>query len=240
MSDERTQQLKQAVYEANLRLAGSGLVLATFGNVSGIDREAGLMAIKPSGVAYEKMTAEDMVLVSLETGKAVDAKLNPSSDTPTHWELYRAFADIGGVVHTHSQAATAWAQAGRYVPCMGTTHADYFHGPIPCTRRLTPQEINTAYEANTGKVIVQTFRDTGGLDPAHFPGVLVACHGPFTWGNSPDKAVEHAIVMEYLAKLALDTLAAEPYPVPMEQALIDKHFLRKHGPSAYYGQGKNK
>lgn len=225
--------LKQQVYEANRRLMESGLVIETFGNVSGVDRAAGHLVIKPSGVNYEDLRPENMVVVSLETGSAVDSKLRPSSDTPTHRELYRGFAGIGGIVHTHSLHATAWAQARREIPAFGTTHADYFHGSVPCTREMTPEEIHGQYELNTGKVIVERF---AGLAPEHFPGVLVSSHGPFAWGNSPDDAVHHAVVLEYIAQLAAVTVSLDPQARPMARELLDKHFFRKHGPGAYYGQ----
>lgn len=228
------ESLKQRVFAANQRVVRSGLVTGTFGNVSGIDRDRDLMVIKPSGVDYEQMTAVNMVLVSLETGEVAGGTLRPSSDTPTHLALYRAFPGIGGVVHTHSLYATAWAQAGREIPALGTTHADYFNGPIPCTRRMTPEEVGQDYELNTGIVVVERF---SGLDPADFPAVLVANHGPFCWGASPEQAVDHAIYTEYIARLASETLAVNPGAPPIDDALLRKHFRRKHGPSAYYGQG---
>lgn len=227
------EELKQQVCEANLRLVAEGLVIQTWGNVSGVDRASGSMVIKPSGVPYDRMKPEHMVAVSLETAKVVEGDLKPSSDTPTHLILYRAFEGIGGVVHTHSLYATAWAQARREIPPLGTTHADYFHGPVPCTRLLTANEIKNDYEANTGHVIVEKFRK---LDPLHFPGVLVATHAPFAWGATVEKAVENAIVLEHLARLASETLRVSPSVKPMQKVLLDKHFLRKHGPSAYYGQ----
>ena len=227
------EELKQEVHEANRRLVEAGLVLETFGNVSGVDREGGHLVIKPSGASYEAMLAEHMVVVSLETGKPAEGELNPSSDTPTHRAMYRAFSGIGGVVHTHSLHATAWAQAQREIPPLGTTHSDYFPGPIVCTRARTVDEIQADYEANTGKVIVERL---AGIDPAQYPGVLVAWHGPFVWGASPDEAVHNAIAVEYLARLAGETLAIQPYPLPMPMELQRKHFLRKHGPDAYYGQ----
>ena len=227
------EELKKDVCDANLKLYGEGLIIQTFGNVSGIDRESGHVVIKPSGLSYDGMTAEQMVVVSLDSGEVVEGDLRPSSDTSTHLELYRAFGDVGGVVHTHSMHATAWAQAGRDIPVLGTTHADYFYGPVPCTRIMTDKEITTAYEANTGKVIVERFAD---LDPAHLPGVIVACHGPFTWGTTPDTAVHNAVILEHLAMLAARTLQIEPYPKVFPKDLLDKHFLRKHGPDAYYGQ----
>ena len=227
--------LKKDVCAANLRLVDEGLVIQTWGNVSGVDRGRGLMVIKPSGVAYAVMKPAHMVVVSLKTGKVVEGKLNPSSDTPTHLELYRAFAGIGGVVHTHSLHATAWAQARREIPPFGTTHADYFHGPVPCTRPLTTREIQGDYEANTGRVILERF---AGLDPLACPGVLVASHASFTWGRSPQAAVDGAVVLEFLARMASETLAIAPCTRGVPQALLDKHYLRKHGPGAYYGQKK--
>ncbi|HRT07925.1 MAG TPA: L-ribulose-5-phosphate 4-epimerase [Candidatus Paceibacterota bacterium] len=230
-------ELKRRVCEANLELVSAGLVIQTWGNVSGIDRRQGLVVIKPSGVPYAKMRPRHMVVVSLETGAVVEGGLNPSSDTPTHLVLYRAFRDVGGIVHTHSLYATAWAQTCRNVPALGTTHADYFHGPIPCTRRLTSAEIQGAYEAETGHVIVETFRRR---DPLSCPGVLVASHGPFAWGKTASDAVHNAIVLEHVVRLAAETLRVFPSAKPMQQALLDKHFLRKHGPGAYYGQGPGK
>jgi len=225
--------LKEEVCKANLRLVSEGLVIQTWGNVSGIDRERGLVVIKPSGVAYDGMRAEQMVVVSLETGETVEGGLKPSSDTPTHLALYRAFQGIGGVVHTHSIFATAWAQAGRELPALGTTHADYFYGAIPLTRQLTKAEIAQDYEANTGKVIVERFVS---LDPAQMPAVLVVNHGPFTWGKSPDDAVSNAVYLEHVARMASETLRVNPSAPGLPKALLDKHFLRKHGPGKYYGQ----
>ena len=230
------EELKQQVCEANLDLVKAGLVVQTFGNASGIDRKGGHVVIKPSGVSYGGMKPEHMVVVSLATGKVVEGNLNPSSDTPTHLVLYRAFHDIGGIVHTHSLYATAWAQARRELPAFGTTHADYFHGPVPCTRLMTTREIRGDYEANTGHVIVERFQ---GLDPLQFPAVLVASHGPFAWGESVADAVNHAIVLEHLARLVSETLQIRPSGKPMQSVLLDKHFFRKHGSNAYYGQ-KNK
>jgi L-ribulose-5-phosphate 4-epimerase len=227
--------LKKDVCRANLELVKAGLVLQTFGNVSGIDRASGNVVIKPSGVSYDGIEPCHMVVVSLATGKVVEGDLNPSSDTPTHLVLYRAFKEIGGIVHTHSLYATAWAQARRELPALGTTHADYCHGPVPCTRLMTEQEIRADYEANTGHVIVERFQD---LDPLEFPAVLVASHGPFAWGKSVDEAVHHAIVLEHLARLVSETLHIEPAAKPMQRALLDKHFFRKHGSHAYYGQKK--
>lgn len=227
--------LKQAVWTANVDLVASGLVVLTWGNVSGADREAGVMAIKPSGVAYEAMRAEDMVVLSLATGEVVDGTLRPSSDTPTHLHLYREFAAANGVVHTHSAHAVSWAQAERDVPCLGTTHADHFHGPVPVTRRMRDDEVREAYEHNTGVVIAESFRDRG-IDPAAVPGVLVAGHGPFAWGPSPRKALENAIALEAVARMALDTLRLNPDAAGIGRTLLDKHYLRKHGTGAYYGQ----
>jgi L-ribulose-5-phosphate 4-epimerase len=229
------EELKETVCNANLDLVSRGLVLQTFGNVSGVDRQRGLMVIKPSGVDYARLTPANMVVVSLETGRTVEGDLNPSSDTPTHRILYNAFASIGGVVHTHSLYATSWAQAQREIPAFGTTHADYCHGSAPCTRLMTDDEIKRDYEANTGHVIVERFN---GLEPTSFPGVLVASHGPFAWGRSVTEAVDHAEVLEYLARLASETLRIRPDAEPMQTALRDKHFNRKHGQDSYYGQKK--
>lgn len=229
------ESLKKDVCEANLELVRAGLVLQTFGNASGIDRAGGNVVIKPSGVSYDGMKPEHMVVVSLATGKIVEGNLNPSSDTPTHLVLYRAFKDIGGVVHTHSLYATAWAQARRELPALGTTHADYFHGSVPCTRLMTAREIRSDYEANTGHVIAERFQK---LDPLEFPGVLVASHGPFAWGRSMADAVHNAIVLEHLARLASETLRITAAVKPMQRVLLDKHFFRKHGSGAYYGQKK--
>ena len=230
--------LKQQVYEANMLLPKYGLVVFTWGNVSGIDREKGLFVIKPSGVPYEAMKPEDMVVVDIE-GKKVEGKMNPSSDTPTHAELYRRFDNIGGVVHTHSRWATIWAQAGREIPAYGTTHADYFHGAVPCTRSLTQEEVERAYELETGKVIASHFEENG-LNQEHVPAVLVHSHGPFSWGKDAMKAVENAAVLEEVAMMAWHTeaLPAAAPRGPMEAYVLEKHFLRKHGPNAYYGQGK--
>ena len=227
------EELKHQVCKANLDLVQEGLVIQTWGNASGIDRERGLVVIKPSGVSYDVMKPEHMVIVSLETGAVIDGNLKPSSDTPTHLVLYRAFKDIGGVVHTHSLYATAWAQAQRGIPSYGTTQADTWYGEVPCTRLMTLEEINTDYEANTGSVIVETFRD---LDPAQHPGVLVASHGPFTWGKDVKAAVHNACVLEFVARLASETLRINPQTEPMQSVLLNKHFLRKHGAKAYYGQ----
>jgi L-ribulose-5-phosphate 4-epimerase len=227
------EKLKAEVCQANLDLVKEGLVVQTWGNVSGVDRAGGNLVIKPSGVPYAGMKPEHMVVVSLKTGKVVEGNLKPSSDTPTHLELYRAFKEIGGVVHTHSLFATAWAQAKKGIPSYGTTQADYWHGFVPCTRLLTPAEIQTDYEANTGHVIVETFAK---LDPLHHPAVLVASHGPFTWGTSAKHAVENAIVLEFVARLASETLRLNPKLKPMQSVLHKKHFFRKHGAGAYYGQ----
>ena len=226
-------ELRTEVCQANLDLVAEGLVIQTWGNVSGIDRRRGLVVIKPSGVPYDGMKPAHMVVVSLETGKVVEGKLKPSSDTPTHLVLYRAFPEIGGVVHTHSLYATAWAQARRGIPSFGTTQADYWYGEVPCTRPLTTKEIKADYEANTGQVIVETFRK---LDPMQHPAVLVASHGPFTWGEDAHDAVHHAGVLEFIARLASETLRLNPETKPMPPALLGKHFLRKHGAGAYYGQ----
>jgi L-ribulose-5-phosphate 4-epimerase len=228
-------ELKAGVCQANLELVAAGLVIQTWGNASAVDRERGVMVIKPSGVSYSEMRPEHMVCVSLETGKVVEGRLKPSSDTATHLVLYRAFADIGGVVHTHSLFATAWAQARRPLLAYGTTQADYWHGEVPCTRPLTAAEIKSDYEANTGGVIVETFKKLK-FDPLHHPAVLVASHGPFTWGRDAADAVHNASVLEFIAKLNSETLRINPNIQPLQSALLDKHFLRKHGPRAYYGQ----
>ena len=227
------EKLKAEVCAANLDLVARGLVIETWGNASGIDRARGLVVIKPSGVAYSGMKPEHMVVVSLADGKVVEGKLKPSSDTPTHLVLYRAFAEIGGVVHTHSLYATAWAQACKTLPIYGTTQADYWFGEVPCTRKMKPAEIKKNYEANTGKVIVETFRKK---NPAQHPAVLVASHGPFTWGKDIADAVHNANVLEFIARLASETLRINPKTLPMQSVLLDKHFLRKHGANAYYGQ----
>jgi L-ribulose-5-phosphate 4-epimerase len=227
------EKLKQEVCQANLDLVKEGLVIQTWGNASGIDREKGLVVIKPSGVPYSEMKAEHMVVVALDSGKVVEGKLNPSSDTPTHLVLYRAFASIGGAAHTHSLFATAWAQTGRELPALGTTHADYFHGAVPCTRQLRAAEIHGDYETETGNVIVETFARR---DPLSCPAVLVASHGPFAWGKSAHDAVHNAVVLEHVVRLAGETFLRFPDSKPMPQELLDKHFFRKHGPGAYYGQ----
>ncbi len=228
------EKLKEEVCKANLELPKHGLVTFTWGNVSGIDREQGLVVIKPSGVDYEGMCPEDMVVVSLETGERVEGKWKPSSDTATHLALYRAFPNIGGVVHTHSRWATSFAQAGKGIPAYGTTHGDYFYGEIPCTRKMTPEEIAGAYELETGNVIIETF---AGRQPDDIPAVLVHSHGPFTWGTDPHNAVHNAVVLEELAFMAFHTAALTPGIGAMQQELLDKHYLRKHGKNAYYGQG---
>ncbi len=225
--------LKRQVCAANLELVKSGLVIGTWGNVSGVDRDSGHMVIKPSGVPYEGMNPDQMVVVSLEKGTVVEGKFKPSSDTDTHLALYQAFPSIGGVVHTHSLYATAWAQACQDIPALGTTHADYCYGPVPCTRLLEHSEIRDDYEANTGRLIVERFQRT---DPLSVPMVLVASHGPFTWGKSAMDAVHNAEVLEYLARLASETIRINSNIRPMQKDLLDKHFFRKHGPSAYYGQ----
>jgi len=227
------ENLKQRVYEANLDLQRQGLVVLTWGNVSAIDREKGIVAIKPSGVRYEDLSPENIVLVDLE-GRVVEGALKPSSDTATHVELYRSFAGVGGVCHTHSMYATMWSQAQRPIPCFGTTHADSFYGPIPVTDVMTDEEVADRYEENTGKVIVRRFV---GRDPRQMPAVLVANHGPFTWGPSPEKAVENAVVLEQVAKMAFGTILVNPQQQGIGQALLDRHYLRKHGKGAYYGQG---
>lgn len=228
------EQLKAEVLEANLSLPKYRLVTFTWGNVSGIDRETGYVVIKPSGVEYDEMTAEDLVVVDLD-GTVVEGDLRPSSDTPTHLALYRAFPDIGGIVHTHSPWATSWAQAGLPLPALGTTHADYFYGEIPCTRELTEREVETNYELETGRVIVETYQKNG-LDPTAMPGVLVKNHAPFCWGEDAQQAVHHAVVLEEAAKMAFITYQLNPDVRPISQCLLDKHYLRKHGANAYYGQ----
>lgn len=223
--------LKQDVFKANLDLVKHGLVIFTWGNVSGIDRKSGLVVIKPSGVSYDDMKADDMVVVDLD-GKIVEGKLKPSSDTATHLELYKAFPEIGGIVHTHSTYATAWAQAGKDIPNIGTTHADYFSDAIPCTRDMTEAEVKGEYEKETGTVIIERFKK---LNPNYVPGVLVKNHGPFSWGKNPHDAVHNAVVMEQVAKMAFIAYNVNPN-LTMNDLLIQKHFFRKHGPDAYYGQ----
>lgn len=229
------EELKKVVCEANLLLPRHGLVTFTWGNVSGVDREKGLMVIKPSGVAYDCMTADDIVVVSLSTGELLEGKWKPSSDTDTHIALYNAFPSLGGIVHTHSRWATTFAQAGRGVPAMGTTQGDYFYGEIPCTRQMTPAEIGGRYELETGNVIIETFQ-TRHIDPDQVPAVLVHSHGPFAWGSDPLNAVHNAVVLEEVSFMDWHALLLEPGKGPMQQELLDKHYLRKHGPGAYYGQ----
>lgn len=230
------EQLKEQVWKANLALPKHDLVTFTWGNVSAVDRASGLVAIKPSGVEYDEMTPEDIVLVSLETGERVEGKLKPSSDTPTHVALYRAFEGLGGIVHTHSRWATSFAQAGADIEAMGTTHGDYFYGSIPCTRAMTPEEIREAYEKNTGLVIIEEFRARG-IDPMQIPAVLVRNHGPFAWGTDAVDAVYHAVVLEEVAFMNFHAKMLDPAAGAMPQVLLDKHYLRKHGANAYYGQG---
>lgn len=229
------EKLKKEVYEANMLLPRYGLITFTWGNVSGIDREAGLVVIKPSGVEYDEMKPEDMVVVDL-SGKVVEGDLRPSSDTPTHIEFYKAFPKIGGVTHTHSTFATSFAQAGKPIPALGTTHGDYFYGAVPCTRKMTPEEIATEYEKNTGLVIIETFKD---IDPMEIPCVLVHSHGPFTWGKDAVDSVHHSVILEECAKMAMYSKIINGGDVEtMQQELLDKHYLRKHGANAYYGQVK--
>jgi len=228
------EELKVKVFEANMDLVNKGVVIYTWGNVSGIDREKGLVVIKPSGVDYAVMTAEDMVVVDLHTGETVEGKWKPSSDTPTHLELYRAFEKIGGITHTHSINAVSFAQAGMDIPALGTTHADYFYGDIPCARELSQAEVEEAYEANTGKVIVETVKERG-YDPMAIPGINVKNHGPFSWGKDAANAVYNAVVMENVAHMAIKTLMLNRES-NMAQYVLDKHYFRKHGPNAYYGQ----
>ena len=230
------EELKEKVFRANLDLVKHNLVIFTWGNVSAIDREKGLVVIKPSGVEYDVMKASDMVVVDLETGAVVEGDLNPSSDTPTHLVLYRAFPEIGGIVHTHSTYATAWAQAGKDIPNIGTTHADYFHDEIPCTGDMVESQM-AEYEKETGVVIVDRIR-SGNINPVHTPGVLVKNHGPFSWGKNPDNAVYNAVVMEQVAKMAFVSFCVNP-ETTMNPLLVEKHFSRKHGPNAYYGQKKH-
>lgn len=227
-------ELKKRVWQANLDLVKYELITLAFGNVSGIDRDKGLVVIKPSGYSYEEMKPEDMVVVDLE-GKVVDSRLNPSSDTPTHLELYKAFEQIGGVTHTHSEYATIFAQASHEIPCFGTTHADYFKGNIPVTRFMSKEEVQEDYEGNTGKVIVERFAD---LDPLEMPAVLVAGHGAFSWGKTPSESVENSLILEKVAKMTLGTLQLNPECDSIPEYLLQKHYQRKHGPDAYYGQEK--
>lgn len=227
-------ELKQEVCAANLELVARGVVIYTWGNVSGIDHEKGLVVIKPSGVNYDDMQPEDMVVVDLETGKTVEGKWKPSSDTKTHLELYRQFPELGGVTHTHSVNAVAFAQAGRDIPALGTTHADYFYGSVPCTRELTQAEVESDYELSTGKVIVETLRQRG-MEPLSVPGIVVKNHGPFTWGKDPVASVYHAVVLDTVAEMTLKTLLLNP-EASMQQYILDKHYYRKHGANAYYGQ----
>lgn len=229
------EELREQVWNANIEIRLQGLITLTWGNVSGLDRDKGVFAIKPSGVPYTDMKASDMVVVDLD-GRVVDSKLSPSSDTPTHLELYRGFPNIGGIAHTHSRKATVFAQAYRPIPCLGTTHADLFHGEVPVTRVLTRKEIETAYEKATGRVILECFQD---LDPIAIPAVLVAGHGPFTWGRNAMEAVETSVTLETIAAMTLDTLQLRPDIAPLPKTILDKHYFRKHGTTAYYGQQKH-
>ncbi len=226
------QDIKERVFQANLELVRHGLVVSTFGNVSEIDRKKGIVAIKPSGLAYDQMTPDQMVILDVD-GHLIDGDLRPSSDTPTHLELYRCFRDIHGVTHTHSQHATQWAQACKEIPCFGTTHADFFYGAVPVTSVLTQEEVENDYELNTGKVIVRRFEH---LDPKAVPAVLVASHGPFTWGKDAHDSVKNAVILEEVAAMALGTISITPQQPAISQTLLDKHYLRKHGKNAYYGQ----
>jgi len=228
------EELKKAVCQANLELQKQQLIIYSWGNVSGIDRSAGVVVIKPSGVSYDELTPDKMVVLDLE-GKIIEGTLNPSSDTPTHLELYRNFETIGGICHTHSPSATMWAQACKEIPCFGTTHADYFYGPIPVTGVMTEEQIKNNYELNTGKVIIERF---DGMDPMQMPAILVANHGPFTWGANPATAVEATIVLEEIAAMALGTITINPGQGQISSVLLDKHYLRKHGKNAYYGQSR--
>ena len=230
------EELKKTVFEANMELPRHGLVTYTWGNVSGIDREKGLFVIKPSGVEYDELRPEDLVVMDLK-GNKVEGELNPSSDTKTHLVLYNAFPQIGGIVHTHSPHAVGWAQAGEDIPCFGTTHADYFYGPVPCARHLTQEELDEDYELNTGKIIVETFRGRG-IDPVAVPAVICHSHGPFAWGKDAAQAVYHAVVLEEVAKMAMYTRQVRRDTPPAPQHIQDKHYMRKHGPNAYYGQKK--
>lgn len=229
------QKLREAVCLVNKEIARTGLAQLTWGNASAVDRRAGVLAIKPSGVDYGALSPADIVVLALSTGLVVDGKLRPSSDTPTHWHLYRAFPSIGGIVHTHSHHATVWAQAERDLPCLGTTHADHFYGAVPCTRRMRRREIEKDYELNTGRVIVERFQ-RGRIDPVQVPAVLVANHAPFVWGPDVEHALENAIVLEEVARMALHTRLLVPRQPPVAGELLDRHFLRKHGAKAYYGQ----
>ena len=236
MSDQTFKDLKEAVWTANLDLVKAGLVVLTWGNASGVDRDRGVVAIKPSGVAYDSLRPEDIVLVSLETGAPLPGEhLRPSSDTPTHVYLYQKFASIGGIAHTHSRLATSWAQACRSIPCYGTTHADTFYGAVPLVRPLTADEIDNGYEINTGVAIVEHFLSNQ-LDPVHVPGALLSFHAPFAWGKTPSKAVEHAIILEEVAGLAMRTESLKATAELIPREMLDKHFQRKHGAKAYYGQ----
>ncbi len=228
------EKLREEVYAANMELPKRGLVVYTWGNVSGIDREKGLIAIKPSGVEYDDLTPDNLVIVDMNCN-IIEGNMNPSSDTKTHAELYRSFPELGGIVHTHSPHAVGWAQAGRDIPCYGTTHADYFYGAVPCTRNLTAHEVDEDYELNTGKVIAETFRERG-LNPIAVPGVICRCHGPFTWGKNAAEAVYHAVVLEEVAKMAMYTVNVDAQSQEAPRYVLDKHYLRKHGPDAYYGQ----
>lgn len=233
MDKENLKELKKKVFDANIKLAGSGLIISTFGNVSGIDRKAGAVAIKPSGISYSEIKVDDMVLISLSGEKIEEESPNPSSDTDTHLELYRTFSSIGGVAHTHSGYATAFAQAKTAIPCLGTTHADYFYGPVPVSEMMEDSCIKGDYELETGKLIVRTFKNR---DYHNMKACLIACHGPFTWGDSPDDSVESAIMLEYIAMLAYRSLCMEGTVGDIKKTLLDKHYLRKHGKDAYYGQ----
>jgi L-ribulose-5-phosphate 4-epimerase len=235
VSSSSLTDLRESVWHANQALVRAGLVTLSFGNASGVDRASGVMVIKPSGVPYDELTPQDMVVVRLETGDVVEGDLRPSSDTPTHLVLYRRFSDIGGVVHTHSTAASAWAQAGRAIPPLGTTHADHFHGPVPVTRPLRQEEVEGDYERETGEVIAATIEGLG-LDPLEMPAVLVASHGPFTWGRDAEDAVANATALEAVANMARQTFELNPNAEPMPSYLARKHYMRKHGPNAYYGQ----
>ena len=230
------EELKRKVYEANMELPRRGLVTYTWGNVSGIDREKGLFVIKPSGVEYDALRPEDLVVMDLE-GNKVEGEMNPSSDTKTHLVLYNAFPALGGIVHTHSPYAVGWAQAGEDIPCYGTTHADYFYGPVPCARHLTQEELDEDYERNTGNIIVETFRSRG-IDPVAVPAVICFSHGPFTWGKDAAQAVYHAVVLEEVAKMAIFTRQVNPDAAPAPDRIVEKHYQRKHGKNAYYGQTK--